>query len=70
MRIEVPTHYQHVCVFFVDMLQVQLVDIFNSIFIVIYFSICNHTACVTHNELGYGVQEYNAVDVYEVTEQV
>ena len=50
-------------------LQVQLVDLFNSIFNIIYFQIFNHTSCGKDNVLGYGLQEANAIYVYEVTSQ-
>ena len=49
------------------MLQVYLVDVFNSIFNVIYFSVFNRASCGDHNVLGYGAQEANTIDVYEVT---
>ena len=52
---------------FESTLQVYLVDLFNSIFNAIYLSIFNHTSCGKHNVLGYGVQEYNVVDVNEFT---
>ena len=47
---------------------VYLVNLFNSIFNVIYFLILNHTSCGKHDVSGYGVQEANAGDVYEVPE--
>ena len=52
---------------FQSTLQVQLVDLFNSIFNVLYFLIFNHTSCGKHNVSGYGVQESNVIDVHEVT---
>ena len=48
-------------------LQVYLVDLFNSVFNVPYFSIFNHNFCGENNVLGYGDQESNAIDVHEVT---
>ena len=47
-------------------LQVYLVDPFESIFNVLYFSIFNHTYCGKHNVLVYGIQESNAVDVHDM----
>ena len=44
-------------------LQLYLVDLFNSIFNVIYFSIFNHNYCGKHNMSGYGVKEPNTIDV-------
>ena len=54
---------------FESTMQVYLVDLFNSIFNVIYFSIFNHNSCGNHNVLGYSVQEANVLDVNEVTSQ-
>ena len=50
-------------------LQVYLVDLFNYIFNVLYFSIFNHASFGKYDLSGYGVQEDNAVDVHEVTSQ-
>ena len=50
-------------------LYVQLMNLFNYIFNVLYFQIFNHTSCKKHNVLRYGVQEANTIDVHEVTSQ-
>ena len=47
--------------------ETKLVDLFNYIFNVLYFSGFNYTSCGKHNMLGYGVQEANTIDVHEVT---
>ena len=48
-------------------LQVYHIDLFKSVFNVFYSSVFKHTYRGKHNLSGYGVQEYNAVDVHEVT---
>ena len=42
-------------------------DVFNSIFDIIYFYIFNHTSCGKHNVSGYVFQEANTIGVHEVT---
>ena len=56
--------------YFEATLQVQLVDLFNSIFNIISISIFNNTFCGKHDVLVYGVKEANGVDVHDVTSQV
>ena len=50
-------------------LHLQLMNLFNYIFNVLYFQIFNHTSCLKGNVLGYGVREANTIDVHKVTSQ-
>ena len=46
--------------------QVYLVDLFSSIFNVLYFSNINNTSYRKNNVLRYGIYEANTIDVHEV----
>ena len=52
---------------FESMMEVYFVDLFNSIFIVLYFSPFNNASCGKHNVSGYGVKKANTIDVHKVT---